>query len=91
MSQPVDPDSLSSMLPNVSAPVGQLCAQAVVNSPSRTFLPSSLALSFADRIRWMQKVHFSIIPTSRTCTSGFTIRSEGSGQWCCHQLNRRTL
>jgi hypothetical protein len=47
-----------------------------MTSPSRTARPASAASIWARRIRWTQKVHFSITPRSRTVTSGFfTMRS----------------
>ena len=59
---------------------GQAWAQAVVNSPSWSGRPSSRAWFCAPRIRWMQKVHFSITPRARTVTSGLSCRLSGAGQ-----------
>ena len=67
--------------PKTRALGGQLATQAGVTSPSRTLRrSSSLALSLAIRIRWMQKVHFSMTPWPRTVTSGFKPKPVGSGQ-----------
>jgi hypothetical protein len=60
--------------PKTIASVGHDCWQAVTMSPSWTGTPSALARSFPSRIRWTQKVHFSMTPLVRTVTSGFKTR-----------------
>ena len=67
-------------LPKTIASDGQAWAQAVVNSPSRIGRSSSRAWFCAPRMRWTQKVHFSITPRARTVTSGLSWRWSGSGQ-----------
>ena len=43
------------------------------------------------RIRWTQKVHFSMIPLNRTVTSGLSCSANGSGNSGVNQLKVRAL
>ena len=64
--------SSSSQSPNTRAPVGQVWTQAGTTSPSSSSRSAIFASSFASRIRWTQKVHFSITPADLTVTSGLS-------------------
>jgi hypothetical protein len=66
--------------PNVMAPVGHVCWQAVMMSPSRTARFSSRARSLPATMRWMHIVHFSMMPSWRTVTSGLSCTSSGAGK-----------
>ena len=55
-------------------------AQAGCTSPSRIIRPPPLASSLARRMRWTQKVHFSITPRLRTVISGLSWLTRGGGQ-----------
>src|SRR6185369_3001159 len=56
--------------PKTIAPVGQVCWQAVLISPSSIGRFTFLALIFTFWMRCTQNVHFSITPRERTVTSG---------------------
>ena len=61
------------MSPKVMAPVGQVWAQAVVIAPtclSSYLRPLAFSSSRTSRVRWTQKLHFSITPLERTETAG---------------------
>src|SRR5262245_36914365 len=81
------------MSPNMIAPDGQADWHAVRISPSWIGRPSRSATISAPRMRWTQKVHFSITPRLRTDTSG--LRPSLSVSVCqsanVRKLNRRTL
>ena len=77
--------------PNTMAVVGQACEHAVCNVPSAMGRFSALAAVFAALMRWMQKVHFSITPTSRIDTSGLSCRCSGFGHSGLKKLKKRTL
>ena len=59
--------------------VGQVCWQAVRMSPSFTGRFSSRARSLPAMMRWMHIVHFSMMPSWRTVTSGLSCTSSGAG------------
>src|SRR5215471_11349925 len=77
--------------PKTKAEVGQDCTHAGWISPSFNGRFSAAAWSFPALIRWMQKVHFSTTPTSRTETSGFKGSSSGRSQTGFPKLKNRTL
>ena len=82
------------MLPKTIASDGQAWAQAVTTSPSASGRSASRAVCWAARIRWTQKVHFSMTPRARTVTSGLSWRLSGSGKAFlayANQLKYRTL
>ena len=78
-------------LQNVIARVGHDCAQAGLTSPSATARSFSFARSSLRRIRWTQKVHFSMIPFQRMATSGLIVCSSGASQLGSDQLKKRTV
>src|SRR5207244_13485653 len=81
----------SAMLPKYIARVVQVWTQAGTTSPSRTSRPSSLAFSSPLRMRWIQKVHFSITPRARTDTSGFNALSSCASHFGSKKLKKRTV
>src|SRR4051812_6546433 len=79
------------MSPKTKTLAGHACWQAVLISPSFTGRFSSLATSSARRIRWMQNVHFSMMPLVRRETSGFSCSFNGLGHDGLNQVKKRTV
>ena len=59
-------------------------------SPSCTARFASFAPSLPATMRWTHIVHFSMTPSWRTVTSGFSWTSSGVGISHWNQLKRRT-
>ena len=67
------------------------CAHAGFSSPSFISRFSDLASCVVALIRCTQNVHFSITPTSRTETSGFSCSCSGLGHCGLKKSKKRTL
>src|SRR5206468_10772070 len=77
--------------PKTSAFAEHDCTHAGFTSPSSSSRLAAFASISTALMRCTQKVHFSITPTSRTETSGFSCRWSGLGHCGLKKSKNRTL